>query len=458
MHYENNTVPDLKIAYIGGGSRGWAWTLMNDLAKAKDLSGDVFLYDIDFPAADKNEIIGNSIENSNWRYHVAHHIGEALIAAQIVIVSILPATFDEMQVDVHSCEKYGIYQSVGDTTGPGGFFRTLRTVPMMQDIARNVRTYCHTAWVINYTNPMANCLKALYKEFPAIKAIGCCHEVFGTQKLLSHALAEIEGIENVHHKDIAVNVVGVNHFTWFTKAQYRNLDLFKTYEAFVDRYYESGYEKGKGEGWETDPFRGAFRVRFDLFRRFGYIAAAGDRHLAEFMDAGDYLADPETVKSWKFGLTTVDYRREKQAKREEESRQLVSGEKKFTLKETGEEGVDLIRALLGLEDKITNVNFPNMGQIPNLPLGTIVETNAIVRANTVIPVYAGEIPEAIYPYVSRIAAENDRAVDASFSGDLKTALAAFKQDHLVQSLKESDQEELFNTMYEGTKAYLKHLH
>ena len=94
-----------------------------------------------------------------------------------------------------------------------------------------------------------------------------------------------------------------------------------------------------------------------------------------------------------FGLTSVELRRKKQAKREEESRQLLCGEKKFTLKESGEEGVEQIRALLGLQDKITNVNLPNVGQIPNLPLGCIVETNAIFRANTLLPVHAGKIPE-----------------------------------------------------------------
>ena len=455
MTYQSNGVSDLKIAYIGGGSRGWAWTLMNDLTKANDLSGSVYLYDIDFDAAYNNELIGNKIEHSGWKYKAVKTIGEALTGADFVIISILPATFDEMQVDVHSCEKYGIYQSVGDTTGPGGFFRTMRTIPMIREIARAIREFCPKAWVINYTNPMANCIKALYKEFPAIKAFGCCHEVFGTQKLLSHALEELYGITDSERKDICVNVVGVNHFTWFTKAQYHDMDLFEVYRKFVDRYYESGYEKGKGEGWQKDPFRGAFRVRFDLFRRFGFIAAAGDRHLAEFMDASDYLADPETVTKWMFGLTTVDYRRKKQAEREKESAMLLSGKKAFTLKESGEEGVDQIRALLGLKDKITNVNLPNVGQIPNLPIGCIVETNAIFRSNTLIPVQAGEIPEAIFYHVNRIAEENERAVEAAFSGDLKDCLDAFKQDHLLKKLSDSEKEELFSTMYEGTKKYLK---
>jgi alpha-galactosidase len=91
-------------------------------------------------------------------------------------------------------------------------------------------------------------------------------------------------------------------------------------------------------------------------------------------------------------------------------------------------------------------------------MGCIVETNAIFRANTLLPVQAGKVPEKIFYNVNRIARENDRAVEAALSRDLNKALAAFKQDHMVASLKESDQEELFRTMYEGTKEYLKEYH
>ncbi|MBO5269985.1 MAG: alpha-glucosidase/alpha-galactosidase, partial [Clostridia bacterium] len=202
MKYTNNGVENLKIAYIGGGSRGWAWTLMNDLAKAEDLSGTVYLYDIDYNAAKANEEIGKQFPGNRWDYLAVETIGEALTGADFVIISILPGTFDEMEYDVHAPEKYGIYQSVGDTAGPGGFIRALRTVPMMRKIAASIRTYCPKAWVINYTNPMAVCIGALYREFPEIRAYGCCHEVFGTQKLLMNALEEMEGITDISREEI----------------------------------------------------------------------------------------------------------------------------------------------------------------------------------------------------------------------------------------------------------------
>ena len=451
MVYENGTVKDLKVAFIGGGSRGWAWTLMNDLVKAKDMAGTVYLYDIDFAAARQNEQIGAKFPGDNWQYKAVKTAGEAMEGADFVIISILPGTFKEMESDMHAPEAYGIYQSVGDTAGAGGFIRALRTVPMMREIAANVRKYCPNAFVINYTNPMAVSIGALYREFPKIRAYGCCHEVFGTQKLLMQALGEMEGISGITRDAIEVNVVGVNHFTWFTEARYQNYDLFEVYRRFVDRYYESGYNK-KGLGnWLNDFFSSDARVRMDLFRRFGYIAAAGDRHLAEFMDFADYLSD---CKKWAFGLTPVSWRWDNLKQRLEKSRKLLSGEEVWKLKDTGEEGSLQMRALLGLSEMITNVNLPNQGQISNLPIGTIVETNAAFRDGMFQPLFAGEVPESIYPLISRAARENEDIVDAGFSEDLKFCCEKFKKLNMLKTLTEEQKESLFWEMIEGTKAYL----
>lgn len=458
MKHNITSVEELKIAYIGGGSRGWAWGLMSDLAQADDISGSVYLYDIDYEAAKHNEIIGNSIKDvegckSVWNYKACQTIDEALKGADFVVISILPATFDEMESDVHTPEKYGIYQSVGDTSGPGGIIRALRTVPMYEVIARAIRDNCPEAWVINYTNPMTVCVNTLYRVFPEIKAFGCCHEVFGTQKLLAEAVAELTGTEKPGRADIDINVVGVNHFTWITKAQYKGIDLFPIYRKLVDKYYENGYEKGGDQNWMNNSFACAQRVKFDLFKRFGYIAAAGDRHLAEFCPGKWYLASPECVKEWKFGLTTVAWRKNDLKERLEKSARLVSGEENFKMNDTGEDGVNQIRALLGLGSFVTNVNLPNRGQIPNLPLGAVVETNARFAANTVTPVFAGEIPETIYPLISRVSGEQQIITEAALTRNLDLAFTAFSNDPLV-TITLSDAKKLFDEMVENTKAYL----
>lgn len=456
MLYENKTVKDLKLAYIGGGSRGWAWMLMNDLKKATNISGTVYLYDIDFEAAQHNEVIGNKIDGDSWKYKAVETIGEALTGADFVIISILPGTFDEMASDVHTPEKYGIYQSVGDTAGPGGFIRAMRTIPMIREIADNVRRYCPEAIVLNYTNPMAVCIGALYREFPEIKAYGCCHEVFGTQKLLSRALKEMEGLEDVDRSAISVNVVGVNHFTWFTDARYQDKDLFEVFTRFVEKFGDVGYNTKDGNlgNWMNNSFASNSRVSMDLFRRFGYIAAAGDRHLAEFMDNSDYLASPECVAGWNFGLTTVDWRKKDRVRRLERSARLLSGEEVYELRDTGEEGAQQICALLGLGHMITNINLPNYGQIPNLPYGTIVETNATFRDGRFTPVFAGAVPESIYPMVARAARENETILDVGFSGNLNYAYEKFRELNMIKKLTEEQKKALFDEMIEGTKKYL----
>lgn len=458
MQYINNRVENIKIAYIGGGSRGWAWGLMSDLAGAEDISGDVYLYDIDYPAAQANEVIGNRINDlpdckSKWNYHAVPTIGEALTGADFVVISILPGTFDEMQSDVHTPEKYGIYQSVGDTAGPGGIIRALRTVPMIEKIALAIREYAPQAWVINYTNPMTVCIRTLYMTFPQIKAFGCCHEVFGTQKVLVNALADICGIENVVRDEIKVNVLSVNHFTWFTEAKYRDIDLMKVYKQYVEKYADTGTFDQADQNWMNNVFRCKEKVKFDLFRRYGYIAAAGDRHLAEFCPSDWYLQNPEQVNQWGFGLTPVSWRKEDLQKRLERSQRLLSGEETFKIESTGEEGVRQIRALLGLCDLVTNVNIPNRGQIPNLPMDSVVETNAVFSADSVRPVFAGLVPDAIYPLIAKAAGQQEAVAQACHNRDLDAAFRVFANDNLVH-LDLTEAKALFTEMVDNTKSYL----
>ena len=457
MKYVEKKVEELKIAYIGGGSRGWAWGLMSDLVSCDDISGHVDLYDIDFKAAQNNEVIGNKYADlpdakSMWKYRAVETIGEALTGADFVVISILPGTFDEMESDVHTPEKYGIYQSVGDTTGPGGIVRAMRTIPMYEEIAENIKTYAPNAWVISYTNPMTLCVKTLYRVFPEIKAFGCCHEVFGTQKVLMSALKDICGIEVEKREDVKVNPVGVNHFTWLTKAHYNNLDLFPIYKEFCEKYIEDGFEK-IDLNWANASFRCSEQVKMDLFLKYGYIAAAGDRHLAEFCPGDWYLKNPQSVDNWGFGLTPVQWRKDDMQFRLNKSRELREGILPVEIKGTGEEGIRQIRAILGLDEFVTNVNIPNRGQISNLPIGAIVETNAAFRAGSVTPILEGEVPESIYPLVSRICNEQEAVSAAIAARDVEAIFTAFVSDPLVTCTKE-EARELFKEMVENTKTYL----
>ena len=459
MIFGQNCVSDLKLAYIGGGSRGWAWGLMSDLVSEADISGRVDLYDIDFEAAKANEIIGNKFNDaegarSKWQYRAVPTLQEALTGADFVIISILPGTFDEMESDVHTPEKYGIYQTVGDTTGPGGIVRAMRCLPMFEEIGEAIKAYCPKAWVINYTNPMSLCIKTLYRVFPEIRAWGCCHEVFGTQKLLVKMVQETFGVENVNRAEIKVNPVSVNHFTWLTKATWRNMDLFPYYKDFCEKHKEGYFGDGPvDDNWMNNVFASKEKVKMELFRRYGVIAAAGDRHLAEFVEGKWYLESPERAHEMLFKLTPVSWRKNDLKERLARSARLVSGEEAPVIKPTGEEGVQQMRALLGLRDLVTNVNIPNRGQIPNLPMGAVVESNAAFRDGDLTPVFAGPVPESIYPMVVRACAQQENISDGIANRNVEKIFEAFANDPLV-TIGLKDARKLFDEMCENTKQYL----
>lgn len=457
MRFANNKVEDIQIAYIGGGSRGWAWTFMTDLAMEEQISGTIRLYDIDRDAAVANEVIGNRLKMredvvGKWDYVVKDTLKEALTGADFVVISIMPRTFDEMEVDVHLPERLGIYQSVGDTAGPGGMIRALRTIPMFVEFGEAIQKYSPKAWVINYTNPMSLCVKTLYQVFPEIKAFGCCHEVFGTQKVLAAIAARELGLENIERSEIQVNVLGINHFTWFDYASYKGIDLFPVYRKYIEEWFEEGYNE-PDNNWANSTFACAHRVKMDLFNRYGLIAAAGDRHLAEFMPGDMYLKNPETVQNWRFGLTTVAWRKEDLQKRLERSGKLLRGEEAIELKSTGEEGILLIKALCGLTRVISNVNIPNTArQIQNLPEQAIVETNAVFERDSIRPIVAGVLPENIRELIMPHVENHERIYEAALTGNRELVVEAFLTDPLVKGRAlEREIRELVNDMIDKTK-------
>jgi len=408
---------------------------MTDLALEPELRGEVRLYDIDIEAAKRNEAIGNRItadkmSAGKWNYATVTTLQEALTDADFVIASILPGTFEHMRTDVHLPERHGIYQPVGDTAGPGGIIRSLRTIPLYVLFAQAVREFAPEAWVINYTNPMSICMRTLYNAFPQIKALGCCHEVFGTQELLASMLRDETGIRP-GREDIRVNVLGINHFTWFDSAEYDGKNLLPMFANYAERNYEKGYP-GENYNKTVECFRSTNRIKFDLYRKYGQIAAAGDRHLVEFMPGDIYLRDCETIKSWGFSLTSVDWRIKDRAERVERAKRLADGREEIALSTSGEEGITIIKALCGLTSIVTNVNLPNTAlQIKNLPKETVVETNAVFSKDSVIPVSSGQLTGDIrnlcFPHI-----ENQTLIlEAALSHDRYAVYAAFERDPLV---------------------------
>ncbi len=451
----------IKLAYIGGGSKQWARVFMNDLALTEGIEGEIALYDIDLEAARRNAAIGEKINQSEntvtkWKYVVYEKLEKALDGADFVALSILPGTFDEMQSDVHEPEKFGVYQSVGDTVGAGGVLRAMRTVPLYEGFARAIKQCCPNAWVINFTNPMSVCVKTLYDVFPQIKAFGCCHEVFHAQEFLCAVAAEELKVERPKRQQLVTDACGINHFTWITSATFNGHDLLALLPRFIEKHFESGYcERTKDPlNYRNDCFLCGNKVKMDLFRRYGVLGAAGDRHLAEFMNSSWYMADPQTVEKWGFALTSVDFRKKQQAERVAQSIRFASGEEKVKVAKSSEEAVELIKAICGFGRRVSNVNVPNRGQMSDLPSGVIVETNCVFDENSVAPIVATPLPKAVANLVYVNAMNEETCYSGIKNRNFDEIFQSFVNQPSLSSLSIDQAKELFVQMIVNTGKYL----
>ena len=446
----------ITIAYIGGGSRLWARGLMSDLALEDELSGTVKLYDIDHLAAENNAKIGNLMmqlpeAKGHFTFEVAHTLEACLEHADFVLISILPATFEEMSIYVHDTEKWGVYQPVGDTAGPAGIFRSLIMMPMYYTIAKAIEKVSPNAWVINFTNPMTMCVQMLYHVFPNIKAYGNCHEVFHVQDILAKALKEYKNID-AKREEIEINPLGINHFTWINQANYKDIDLMPIYDQFAKKYQSQGIY---GDSWVNHgPFGSAEKVKLDLYLKYKVIAAAGDRHLVEFLPQNWYVKDQKLVESWQFFLTPVKRRIEIKKEGNASAEDMIKGIIPVKLTPSGEEGVLQMKALLGLTELITNVNIINEGQIPNLPLNHVVETNALFRRDAIRPIYAGPMPKAPYELTLPHIHIHDLMLQAFDHRDLNFAKEALLRDPFTSHLTPHQKIEMFEHIVSKLNPYL----
>ncbi len=447
----------VKIAYVGGGSLNWAITLMSDLAYDTRLDADVRLFDIDQSAAYRNAQIGMRFakvsRGAPARYTASHTLQDALQGADVVVISILPGSFNDMAQDIGIPEKYGIPQSVGDTVGPGGFVRALRSIPMMADIAKAIRDHAPNAFVCNLTNPMSVLTGVLYATFPGIKAWGECHEVTKIRRQVAWIANQQDPEAQYEHRDVEVNVLGINHFTFVDRIHLGGRDMMPDYLEFVGQHAATGWaqtEPGKDD--EHARYFGTRNlVAFDLLDRFGIPAAAGDRHLAEFFPAQDYLANPG---SWGFALTPVSYRLRDRDNRRHSAAAMANGSVVPVAKRSDEALVDQICALMSGAAYVVNVNLPNVGQMGDLPLGTIVETNAVFSGMGIRPVVAGTLPANLQAIMADHAARQTDLLEAALMEDKEALFGLFRSDPLVSTLKTEDARTMFDEMLQATAHWL----
>jgi galacturan 1,4-alpha-galacturonidase len=453
---QNNAATlELKIAYIGGGGREWARKLMIDLALCPELSGQVALYDIDLESARLNEQLGNWLQDqpgvvSRWHYAAVTKLEDALQDADFVVISIQPGTLECMAQEIAIAEQHGLFFPVGDTTGAPGLVRGLRSATLYADFAHAIAAICPNAWVINYTNPMTICTRTLTRVEPRLKVFGGCHEVYATQRMLAGLVNQYQHIAPTR-AEIKVNVLGINHFTWIDRAFYSDIDLLDLVRHHLDQPgVIRSYTRAEVESW-ADWFRSAEQVKFALFQRFGILAAAGDRHLVEFLPG--FIRSPDELFRWGVIRTPVAWRSARWQKAPQRTRDLMAGREPLRLISTDEEGVPQIKALLGLGELITNVNVENQGQIPNLPLRAVVETNAHFSRDEVRPISAGALPTGVQALIVRHVTNQELIIEAALTRDKDLAFQAVFND-LTNGLPLDEAWEMFNRLLQVSHEFL----
>lgn len=438
-----------RVCIIGGGSRLWAIQFLKDLTLQDKIGAHVVLYDIDRKAADNNEAVANEIFRINGKadalsVSVSSTLDEGLKGADFVIIAIEPGITAIRKGDLELPESYGILQSVGDTTGPGGLMRAWRAIPLFVDFARAIERCCPNAWVINYTNPMTLCTSALYKGFPGIKALGCCHEVFHTESFIAEFIAKQRGIETPDRREIDIDVSGLNHFTFVTKARYKGEDvmpLLKKYvkndDVFADRTAVAKQRVKEGKWFESDHL-----VALRFLRDFDTLGAAGDRHLAEFVPF--FLTSDESAWRYGFVRTPFSYREAEDIRKKNK----VYTSDELIAKPSDEEGVDILLSLAGERTLKTNINIPNIGQVRYLGKGHIVESNGFISANSIVPIVSTDPTLPVQAMVQRIEKEQDVALEAIIENDMDKLFQAFILDPLV-NISIDKAHELFGKMIQA---------
>ena len=248
-------------------------------------------------------------------------------------------------------------------------------------------------------------------------------------------------------REIDINVLGINHFTWIDRATCRGMDLLALLQEYlakpgVVKKYTKQQVEDKGH-----VFVDHNQVSFELFRRFGLLAAAGDRHLAEFVPW--FLTSRDSCFRWGFCLTPYSYRSQRYRNAPKYFRQVMKNGTFPKLSRSGEEYLNQMLAIVGQGTLKTNVNLPNRGQMQDIPTGAVVETNAVFSKDNVEPVPSGSLPKNVNVLVLRHVLNQESLVKAVFTEDKDLAFQAFLNDPQV-TLSIDDAWRLFNAMLKKT--------
>jgi len=431
-----------RITFIGAGSIGFTRTLVRDILTFPRLTdAELVLMDID---AERLEFAERSvkriIELGNYPATVKTTLSraEALQGADVVMVTILAGGVHVWRHDIEIPKQYGIDINVGDTRGPSGIFRALRTIPEMLAIAKDMEKYCPNAMMLNYTNPMAMLCRAMQRE-SNIAITGLCHSVQGTAEMLARWIG-------VPYEEIDYLCAGINHMAWYLRFDHKNQSVYPLIRAAMD----------KPEVYNEEI------VRNEMFLHLDYYVTESSGHNSEYN--AWFRKRPDLIEKYcthgtgwnpgKHAYILDEYLRRENEWRDD-ARSWFDGSAQLKLDRGHEYAAYIVNALVGGEPFRFNGNVRNTGLITNLPQDACVEVPVFVDKDGLHPVHVGALPPQCAMLTNLSAQIEELAVDGAISGDPRKVYQAILNDPLTAAvLAPNEIRDMVNQMFAQNKDYL----
>ncbi len=451
-----------RITVVGGGSYHWAPSLLTDFANTPSLQGaEVVLHDVDQSRAAAMADLGRA-------FAVRRGIPLSVVAepdrraalrnADFVVTAFSVGGFDSMQHDLEIPERYGVVQPIGDSVGPGGITRALRSIPVLLDIARDVADVAPNALLLNVTNPLTALCRSVTRETD-VPTVGLCNEFVSTSFVLSLLL-------DCGMNDIDAVLGGVNHFPMATELTVKGKDAFEPLRDLlddVDGRQTSGlwmeipdrmtYEKlSGGDHWTKGDVLANNAVRMELFDRFGVLPCSGDHHSTEFVP-GFVHARNDFGRSWKvhvYGLATHKSDADDDIGRYHEMRD-GDDVPRFP---SGELVAPLVDAIVTGRERNLPVNIPNARNVTSLPDGAVVEVMGTVDGAGVRGRDTTAIPGVMGEWLRRVHTSQELTVEAALTGDRALVHDAMITDPMCGHLAYDDVIAMTDELLEATARWL----
>jgi len=432
-----------KVVFIGAGSFGFTRGLVRDLLTFPRLAdAEIALVDINKQRLDfARRACQKIIDQGKYpaKLVCASDRRQVLEGADAVMVTILCGSTRVWQHDILIPKQYGVDTNVGDTRGPSGIFRALRTIPEMLAIARDMEELCPKAIMLNYTNPMAMLCHAMQRETRVVST-GLCHSVQGTSAMLA-------GWAGVRPEAVDYVCAGINHMAWFTKFEHKGKDLYPRLRKRV----------------ATDPeIYNHEQVRNEMFLALDYYVTESSGHNSEynwwFRKRPDLIRQ-HCTKGTGWNPGHYAYILKEYQKREKSWRQQVkawlASESPISLKRGHEYAAYITNAWVGGEPYKFNGNVPNDRLIDNLPQGACVEVPVLATRNLLEPIRVGALPPQCAMLTGLSAQIEMMAVEGCLSGDPRLIYQAVAHDPLTAAvLSLGEIRQMVRQMLRQNQAYL----